>query len=237
MKRIELLYPKLCNIYAETYNVEFLSKCSPEIEVIETQHGSEPLFIRETPDMIYLGSSSESKQEQIISLLMPYRDRLNELIGDGTLFLVTGNAPEIFGREIREGERVIPALGIFDLYAERYLQEERHNSQFVGSCTLEDGEKLTLLGHKSQFSFSYGAEDEAFIDIELGVGLNPGTKKEGLRRNNFIATYSLGPFLILNPLFAKYILRLLGLNDALCFEEDAVAAYEYRLQELRRVLK
>jgi CobQ-like glutamine amidotransferase family enzyme len=94
-----------------------------------------------------------------------------------------------------------------------------------------------MLGHRSQFSFSYGDfEQNKFIDIEIGIGMNPETKAEGLYKNNFFATYSLGPYLIMNPLFAKYLLRKIGVDDSLAFEKEAVEAYEYRRDELRKNL-
>ncbi|MDO4518656.1 MAG: hypothetical protein Q4B78_05545, partial [Bacillota bacterium] len=140
-------------------------------------------------------------------------------------------------KEIRDGDRVIPALGIFDFSAERYMDRERHNSQYVGVFKDENGEEITMLGHRSQFSFAYGDfEPTKFIDIEIGIGMNPETKAEGVHINNFFATYSLGPYLIMNPLFAKYLLRKLGLDDTLAFEAEAIEAYEYRRDELRRNL-
>ena len=66
--------------------------------------------------------------------------------------------------------------------------------------------------------------------------MNPDTKAEGIHVNNFFGTYSLGPYFIMNPLFAKYILRKLGVDDTLLFEKEAVEAYEYRRDELRRNL-
>ena len=231
MKKVELLYPKLCNIYGESYNVEYLSRCNPEIEVVSTQHGDTPEFASNDVDMIYLGCTTERKQEQIIELLRPYRDRMAELIDKGVIFLVTGNAVEIFGKYIKDDERIIEGLDMFDFYSVRYMKNERHNSQYIGEC---DG--LTFLGHRSQFSFAYGDFDEYFIDIEKGIGMNPDTKREGIGRNNFFGTYSLGPFLILNPLFAKRLLRTMGLEDKLCFEREIIEAYEYRLDELRRTI-
>lgn len=236
MKRLELLYPEYCNIFGESYNAEYLSRCNKEIKVISTDNTSEPAFVKEDVDMIYLGCSPERKQEQIISLLMPHKDRLKELIDKGTIVLATGNAIEIFGREIKDGDRVIPALGIFDFTSERYMDADRHNSQYVGLFRAHDGTEITMLGHRSQFSFAYGDFDEPFIDIEIGIGMNPDTKREGLYRNNFFATYSLGPYLIMNPLFTKYLLRLLGLDDTLLFEKEIIEAYEYRRDELRRNL-
>lgn len=232
MKKVELLFPELCNIYGESYNVEYLRRCSDEIEVINTNHMDAPAFVNEDVDMIYLGCTTERKQEQIIGILSQYRDRIIELIDKGVIFLATGNAVEIFGNYIEDAGRKIDALGIFDFYSVRYMRRDRHNSQFIG--TFDD---ITVLGHRSQFSFAYGDFDDNFIDIQKGIGMNPDTKKEGVRRNNFYGTYSLGPFLILNPLFAKKLMRIMGIDDTLCFEKEIVEAYEYRLTELNRTME
>lgn len=236
-KTIELLYPDFCNIYAESYSVEYLEKCSDEINVIRTMNHDTPAFVNSDVDMIYLGCSPERKQEKIIELLRPHIDRIKELIASGTIFLVTGNAVEIFGKEIRDGERIIPALDLYDFYSVRKMQDERHNSQYVGSFKTPEGDEITLLGHRSQFSFAYGDFGPSrFINIEIGIGMNPETKDEGICENNFFATYSLGPYLILNPPFTKYLLRKMGLDDSLKFEKEIMEAYEYRLSELRRTL-
>lgn len=237
MKKVELLYPEYCNIYGESYNIEYLGRCNSEIEVIKTNNNMRPAFVDSDVDMIYLGCSPERKQEHIIELLLPYKDRLVELIEKGTIVLATGNAIEVFAKEIHDAERVIPALGIFDFTATRYMNRDRHNSQYVGTFTTDDGEEITMLGHRSQFSFAYGDFSKLkWLDINIGIGMNKDTKDEGIHYKNFFGTYSLGPCFIMNPLFAKYILRKLGLNDALLFEKEIIEAYEYRKDELNRTL-
>ena len=37
---------------------------------------------------------------------------------------------------------------------------------------------------------------------------------------------------MLNPLFTKYLLRLLGHDDTLAFEEEAMEAFQYRKEHL-----
>ena len=235
MKKIEKLFPEFCNIYGENYNIEYLKRCNENIKVYETNHKEVPKFVTEDVDMIYLGCTSERKQEQIIEILKPYKKRIEELINKGTIFLITGNAIEIFGKEIKDEDKTIKGLEIFDFYSIRDMKN-RHNSQYVG--TFKDKEnKITMLGHRSQFSFSYGDFKDNFIDIDIGIGMNPDTKLEGIHKNNFFATYSLGPYLIINPLFTKYILRLLGLNDSLLYEDEIIEAYEYRKNELIKNLK
>lgn len=48
-----------------------------------------------------------------------------------------------------------------------------------------------------------------------------------------MATYLTGPLLVLNPPFTKQLLRELGAEDTLAFEEAAMEAYEARLAEFR----
>ena len=235
MKTLEHLFPELCNIYGESYNVEYLKRCNKNIKVIETNHKDKPTFVSKDVDMIYLGCASEQKQEQIIEILKPYKKRIEELINKGTIFLITGNAIEIFGKEIKDEDKTIKALGLFDFYSERNMKD-RHNSQYVGLFK-DSKEEIIMLGHRSQFSFSYGEFKDNFIDIDIGIGMNPDTKKEGIKKNNFFATYSLGPYLIMNPLFTKYILRKLDLEDKLLFENEVIEAYEYRKNELIKNLK
>lgn len=232
MKKIELLFPELCNIYGESYNVEYLKRSNPEnIEVISTNHKEQPAFVTEDVDMIYLGCTTERKQETIIEILKPHKARLQELIDKGVIFLATGNAIEIFGNYIKDEDRKIEALGMFDFYSERYMNRDRHNSQYIGTYN-----GLKMLGHRSQFSFAYGDFDNYFVEIERGIGMNPDTKREGIHVNNFYATYSLGPYMILNPYFAKELLGLMGLETNLCFEKEIIEAYEYRLAELTRTI-
>lgn len=233
MKNVELLFPELCNIYGERSNIDYLKRCCPDqIRVIETSYKSRPAFADGDADMVYLGCMTERKQEMVLEALDPYKDKLQELIQQDVLFLVTGNAIELFGQEIQDRGRNIPCLGFFDYHAVRFEQGKRHNSQFIGSY---NGYKV--LGTKSQFSFAYGSVDHPFIEIHKGVGMNPETKAEGIHVHHFFATYSLGPLLILNPYFTKEILQNLGLDTTLCYEKEVVDAYEYRLWELNWKLK
>ena len=58
---------------------------------------------------------------------------------------------------------------------------------------------------------------------------------EGFRVNNLIATWIIGPLLPLNPPFTAWLLsQVCGTDDVtLAFEEEARAAYEKRLKELK----
>ena len=94
-----------------------------------------------------------------------------------------------------------------------------------------------LFGFKNQFTQSFGDNTgNYFVKVEKGIGLNKESTLEGIHINNFFATYLLGPILILNPNFTKYLLEKMGEKEPkLAFEEDVLAAYEKRLEEMRKM--
>ena len=231
-KTIEILFPEFCNLYGDISNMKYLKKCIPEANFIETNFGEEPTFVKNNVDLIYMGPMTEKMQEKVIEKLKPYKQRIEELIEKNVVFLITGNALEIFGKYIENEDRSkIEALGIFDIYAKRNMMK-RHNSNFIGKY-----EDIEIVGFKSQFTQSYGNNEENyFAKVEKGIGLNPESSLEGIQKNNFIATYIIGPILILNPEFTRKVLQKIGIEEPkIAFEEDIKKAYEQRLKELRRL--
>lgn len=231
-KTIEILFPEFCNLYGDISNMKYLKKCIPEANFIETSFGEEPTFVKNDVDLIYIGPMTEKMQEKVIEKLMDYKQRIEELIQKNTVFLITGNAIEIFGKYIEnEDGSKIQALGIFDIYAKRNMMK-RHNSNFIGKY-----EDIEIVGFKSQFTQSYGNNEENYFSkVEKGIGLNPESILEGIQKNNFIATYIIGPILILNPEFTKKVLEKMGIEKPkIEFEEDVKNAYEQRLKELSKL--
>lgn len=231
-KIIEILFPEFCNLYGDISNMKYLQKCIPQANFIETSFNEEPTFVKNDVNLIYMGPMTEKMQEKVIEKLKPYKQRIEELIEKNVVFLITGNAIEIFGKYIEnEDGSKIEALGIFDTYAKRNMMK-RHNSNFIGRY-----EGIDLVGFKSQFTQSYGNNEENyFAKVEKGIGLNPESTLEGLQKNNFLATYVIGPILILNPEFTKKVLEKMGIQEPkIAFAEDVKKAYEQRLKELKRL--
>lgn len=225
--KIEVLFPELCNLYGDNGNIKFLSASAPDIEVIYTANSDKLAFANERVDMIYIGSMSEPAQIMAVDRLKPYTQRLQELIDDGVIVLATGNAMELFGQCINDKEQHIPMLGMFEYYADRYIKEERHNSFFMGEF-----DDMKIIGNKSQFSFIRNVEKDYFAKVLGGCGNSMGDGYEGIHYKNFFATYLLGPLLVMNPYFTKYLLRLMGHDDTLAFEQEAVEAYEKYLNSM-----
>lgn len=227
---IEQLFPEIANLYGDTGNVRYLKKCLPKASFVEDSLNEEPYFAQSTPSLIYMGPMSEHAQELAIDRLLKYKERVKELIKANVVFLLTGNAFEIFIKEILcEDGTVINGLNIFDYTAKRKMFN-RYNRHCMGKF-----EDTTIVGYKNQFTHAYGDNSgEFFFKVDRGDGINPECDREGIRRNNFFGTYLLGPILIQNPEFTEYILKLMKVNEpVLAFSDTIKAAYERRLSEYK----
>lgn len=229
--KIEILFPEFCNLYGDMFNMKYLKMCLPEAEFVETALDEVPKFVNEDVNLIYLGPMTENTQEKVIHALNPYKARIEELIEKNVVFLFTGNALEVLGKYIEnEDGSKINGLGIFDVYSKRDMMH-RHNSYLVGKF-----EDIEVVGFKSQFTMMYGdTSNMYFLEVEKGIGINKDSKLEGIKKNNFIGTYLIGPLLILNPLFTKKIIEKMGAEPHIALEEDTMAAYELRLKELKKL--
>ena len=230
MLKVEVLFPEICNLFGNTYNIKYLEKSIKDIEILYTPLTETPKFVEEKIDLIYMAPMTESSQELVIEKLKPYVSKIKKLINDGQLFLLIGNALEVFGKYIEnEDESKIEGLGITELYAKRDMVH-RYNSLFLGKI-----DNIEIVGFKSQFAMSYGDNSNNYVfDVIKGPGINEQSMYEGIRINNFIGTYVLGPILVLNPYFTKYLLQILGIKDVkLEFEEEAIDCYKKRLQEFK----
>ena len=230
--RIEILYSELCCLYGDKGNTLFLKQCLPQAEFIETTLNAKPAFLDSDVDMCCMYSMSEQSQERILSRLMPYKAEIADRCAQGkTLFLLLGNALELFGQYIqREDGSRVEGLGIYPTYAVRQAPN-RFNTLIQAEF-----EGMTLLGYTSRFSQTYGLTEElAMSRVSIGSGVNPGSYLEGIRSGRVIATYLLGPVLVANPDFALWLLKELGAGvEQLPHEQALREAYEFKLKEFRR---
>ena len=223
--KIEILYPELTNAYGDGINIKYLKEMFSKKEVILTSIDEEPYFVKHKVDLIYMGSHPDEYDDIILKSLKPYIKKLRELIEENTSVLFTGNAMELFGSFMEEKGIKKETLNLFPEFSFKRNKEARYNSMFLG--TYGD---IKIVGNQSQTSFMYGDNKYPFIEAcEDCIGSNPDTKVEGIHYKNFYATYLLGPFLLLNPLFMKYLLGLSGYKKPLYLESQLMKTYENRL--------
>lgn len=229
---IEILYPRLCCLYGDKGNTKFLQACLPDTTFIHTGLNDRPAFLDKDVDLCCMYSMSEQSQEIILDRLMPYKADIAARFAEGkTLFLLTGNALELFGDRIeREDGTAVPALGVYDFYVKRHAPN-RFNTLLRGTF-----ENMTLLGYTSRFSNIYGIpEEQALCTLDIGAGSDPATAWDGLYTGRVIATYMLGPLLVANPDLTKWLLTQLGITEpTLPFEEALYQSYEMRRKEYER---
>lgn len=218
---IEILYPEICNLYGDSGNILLMSKMN--LKLTKTLFNDEPYFVKNDVKMIYMGPTPEDMLEQIISKLEPYKKRIEELIKNNVYFLCTGNALDIFSKEIiLSNGKKLNGLGLIDVYV---TYKERYNTLVLG-----EGEK-PIVGYKSQNSY-YKSNEEALFHLKREYSNN---LLEGVRKNNFMGTNLLGPILVLNPLFTKELFKELGYNDDILYYDELVKAYQKRAEEYKTV--
>ena len=180
--------------------------------------------------MIYIGCMSEGTQRRVIEKLLPYKDRILELIDNGTVIFATGNAGEIFAKKIEyiTENITVDGLDIFDLTVTTDLFK-RYNGKVLGKVA-----GIDVVGFRSQFSFLYGDNTNfPFLECIRGCGINKESNLEGMRKNNLICTQIIGPILPLNPLFCEYLIALTGNKAEAAFRQSAMDAYQTRLKEFQ----
>jgi len=227
---IELLYPSVSALYGEKGNIDYLKKAFKDAIFIETEMNDIPYFANNKVDLIFMGPTTERFQTIIIDKLLPFKNRIQDMINNNDYFWITGNALEIFGSYIIDdnGDK-IPALDIFPFYSKQDLMH-RFNSYVL--ATIND---LEVVGFKSQFTTIHPiGELPVWMKMVRGIGFNKENNFEGIKKNNFYGTHCLGPFLILNPIFTKQLFKLLGYaHDKIPFEDDLIAAYVQRVKEFK----
>ncbi len=225
---IEILFGEICNLYGDPQNAEYLALTLPDAQIIRTSLDAEPYFAKYRPDMILMGSMSDSMHSQVIEKLKPYKQRLTQLIENDVVFLITGSACEIFCRKIENVtlETKIEGLGLIPFDA-KINWFDRYNGKVLGTFN-----GMLLTGFRSQFSMLYGDNGNCyFLNVDRGIGINKENRFEGYNKHNFFVTQMLGPILPLNPEFCEYLISLTGNKATAAFKDEAMDAYKRRVKE------
>lgn len=223
---LEIMFPEFCTMYADSINGRYLEKSVKDIKVIRTKNTDKPYFADNDVDFIYIGAMPEIRQKLAIEKLRPYLARIRELAEKGKVILATGSAMDIFGKYIQTNEERIEGLGLFDFHVEQDLGHRR-NSMFVGEF-----ENEKIVGYQATFSKIVSHGEEAMNVVVTGHGNLNDETHEGFRRNNMMVTSLVGPLLVMNPYLTRYLLKQLGEDDSLAYEDDVVESYYYRLKQL-----
>jgi len=199
------LYYDLLNLYGESGNVKIIEKLLKDQNIkVETKLLSihDKLEFNKY-DFIYIGSGTTYNQNLALNHIIKYKKEINKYIKNKGFILATGNAMELFGQYIeyinktkQECLNIIP------------YKTKVENKRLVGENLMLDKENNYILGFQNQETSIRNNKHPLFKVIK-GIGDYENSKYEGTKKNNFVATHLIGPFLIRNPLFTVKYLKLL----------------------------
>ncbi len=186
------LYSDLLNLYGNDGNIKMLVRklhqIGEKVEVVYPTVNDEMDFSKY--DLVYIGSGIEEYQKIAIEDLKKYKDDIKKAIKNNKTFLITGNALDMFGKELVNGNTTIKGLNIFD-YNSKFVKRIRKDVVYE-----TDFLKKPILGYENH---NYVLENNE----------NPLWDNQSIRVNNFIGTYVEGPILVRNPEFLKYLFNII----------------------------
>lgn len=184
--KIAYLYYDFLNLYGESGNIKIISNVLKQNkikhEILYLSLDDELDF--NSYDLVYVASGTEDNQKIALKHLSKYKKDIKKYIDDNKFMLVTGNSVDLFGQSIDDYK----GLGIFDYTVK---QEKRKMEEVYIDGNIIKKKILGFINNNSNIS-----------EIKY-----PLFDNEGIKYNNFYATYILGPILVRNPEFLKYFLN------------------------------
>ncbi len=191
--KIAHLYYDIMNLYGDSGNVKLLCKMLEdqgiEITLIKLSINDKLNF--DDYDFVYIGSGTYTHQKLALNHLFSYQKDIKNYIEQNKFFLCTGNAMDLFGQKIIDQQKNIECLNIFPYISKkvpRFVKEVNY--------TFND---LNIIGFLNQ-------------DVIIENNKQFWFDQEGVRENNFFATYVTGPLLVRNIFLAKWLIKQLVPN-------------------------
>ncbi len=156
-------------------------------------------------DFVYISPGLPKNLAVAAADLVPRGENLFEAIEKGVVFLLTGNAPALFGEEFMlDDSEKVKGCGLFPV---------KHN--FGKKITIRDlvgvtESGLQITGFLNSTDTREGEYETPFLRI-TGSGKQTYDKTtDGARKMNFFATELLGPVLVRNPELLRELLILIA---------------------------
>lgn len=198
------LYPKEMNIYGDTGNRLALQKRAEwrgiTVKVVPVGVGDD---IPMDADIIIGGGGQDAGQGTIQDDLQKKSAVLHNLAESGVVMLMICGMYQLFGRSFTTHEGVvIKGVGILP------LETVGGDTRLIGN-TIYDSFYGQIVGYENHSGITT-LDDTALSlgEVTKGAGNNGHDKTEGCRLENVFGTYSHGPVLVKNPIFADKLLRL-----------------------------
>lgn len=232
MKKILHLFPRLLSLYGEYGNVAILQRTleSNGVPVSVTESESAEIDFCDY-DFVYVGSGTEDNLMVAASRLADAKESIAAAMEKGTLFLATGNAMALFGRTITRLDHQVAGVEAFS-----YTTNIREDKRYLGDVLTTDGNVCAArtLGFINT-SCVYTGVKRPLLELELGarLGNDKLSAADGILEEHFIATQLIGPFLVKNPHFLRFVCeKLTGEKMTIDPQSNQVKAYEVAVSQL-----
>ena len=200
------LYYDLLNLYGENGNIKALKNTLEHLGIdvyIKFVTLGEVIDLKNV-DLLYIGMGTISNQKLALEHICKYKKEIEEYINNNGFVLATGNAMELFGKKINYLDKPKKALEIFDFEASeinfKIADEVLCKTEFI---------KNYIIGFTNRNSVIKEDIKNPLFEVVKGTGNNLYNNKEGFQFKNFYGTYLIGPILIRNPEFLKYLIKKL----------------------------
>lgn len=198
------LFYDLLNLYGESGNVTALKKALEtqgiDAEIRNLSLDNVPWNLEDL-DILYVGAGTEYNQLLALDSLMKYKDEINQMVITNKYIIATGNSIELFGKNIKQNNEKVHALGLFD------YTTERTEKRIVSECVFNFDEiEDKILGFENHQGKILGVTSPLFT-VEKGFSSDLTSQCEGYIHNNFFGTYLLGPILVRNPKLLEKICK------------------------------
>ena len=225
--RILHLYPDLMNLYGDYGNITVLKKHledqGEKVKVERKEINQVIDFSRY--DFVYMGSGTHNNMLAALDAFRKFKHMFKLYLDNGGIALFTGNAVDLLGNKIDDHN----GLGILDF--ETHTTEKR----FTGDVVVHNSDFGSVVGFINKSSIVEGATKNALFTYEFKDNNLPDEQFEGYRYYNLFATHIIGPVLVKNPPFMKYLVRLLAdENYQEMYYENESRAYDVNIKELRK---
>lgn len=216
MREVKILhlYSQTLDLYGDYKNLEALTQRIAEtgnrFSVTAVELGESISF--DGYDMVYIGHGKARNLAACAKHFIGYGEAAKAAIENGQVWLVTGNAREMFGQSFTTvGENdPIPGIGLFDYTA------VEHNAVFVSDLLAHPiyDEDAVIYGFANRTASLVG--ENRYPLFQVVNGFSDGDTPDGVEGTlykNFFATWSMGPVLARNPSMMKEILHRLLDDD------------------------
>ncbi len=231
------IYSDAMDLYGDYFNIVCIKKALEErfgmtcnVDKVGIDEDIKPADY----DMVYIGHGKARNLNAVSEHFIKYADKINQAVENNTLFLVTGNARLLFGREFTTADgETKQGSGLFDYVG--YDTGKVFTSDVVGRISDDEsnGGFLTygFINRTHYIVHDGGENSHPLFEVLIGAGDSlDGDGTEGTLYKNFIGTWQMGPLLARNPHILELLLkRLLGgdyrepeQEDGVCVEQEAL---------------